>query len=64
MHQHTLTPIHGAPTPAAMPAPMPSCPNCGTVISCGCQRARASDGTDVCDECVMEYEKSLRGLVD
>lgn len=60
MHQHSLTPVgpaHMAPAPG--PIPMPTCPNCGTVISCGCQRVVASDGAEVCDECADGYENAL-----
>jgi len=38
---------------------MSSCPNCRKKLSCGCQRAKASDGTVVCKSCKTSYEKSL-----
>jgi len=36
-----------------------SCPNCNTIITCGCQWMQASDGRRVCDECYDEYESKL-----
>lgn len=36
-----------------------SCKNCGTILTCGCQRLIASDGTEVCDDCVTKYEEGL-----
>ncbi len=28
------------------------CPNCGSKITCGCQKRRATDGTPCCAKCV------------
>lgn len=39
---------------------MSACPNCGTPLSCGCQKKRASNGTFVCRSCITKYEKSLQ----
>ncbi len=38
----------------------PTCPNCGTVLSCGCQRKIASDNTLCCDACLAAYEEKLK----
>lgn len=38
---------------------MSSCPNCKKQLTCGCQKAKASDGTVVCKSCKNSYEKSL-----
>jgi len=65
MHQHNLRPVVDVPLPPHMkidPIPaLPSCRNCGTVITCGCQKVTASDGREVCDDCVERYEQSLLG---
>lgn len=39
---------------------MASCPNCKKKLSCGCQKAKASNGTVVCKSCKKSYEKSLQ----
>jgi transcription elongation factor Elf1 len=39
---------------------MSACPNCGTKLSCGCQKKRASNGVFVCRSCITRYEKSLQ----
>lgn len=36
-----------------------TCPNCGTLISCGCQIKTASDGKQVCNNCISSYEIKL-----
>ena len=36
-----------------------TCPNCGVVISCGCQIITASDGTICCDSCLPSHEARL-----
>lgn len=33
-----------------------NCPNCGTALTCGCQRKVAFDGTQCCASCVTDYE--------
>jgi len=38
---------------------MTSCPNCGAQITCGCQQRVASNGANVCQNCVAMYEQSL-----
>tara|TARA_R100001460_G_scaffold90642_1_gene132331 strand:- start:613 stop:768 length:156 start_codon:yes stop_codon:yes gene_type:complete len=37
-----------------------TCKHCGKKLSCGCQRRRASDGTQVCSTCVASYEEKLK----
>ena len=39
---------------------MAGCTNCGKVLSCGCQRRRASDGKNVCSSCLSQYEATLK----
>lgn len=39
---------------------MAKCLNCGTVLSCGCQKRKASDGKSVCKACIGRYEQSLK----
>ena len=36
-----------------------NCPNCGTQLSCVCQRKTASDGKQGCTQCIPTYEKSI-----
>jgi hypothetical protein len=35
------------------------CPNCGTTLSCGCQKRVATDGSLCCDQCIQKYEQHL-----
>lgn len=39
---------------------MANCPNCGAVITCGCQRRTASDGKQGCSQCIPAYEQTLQ----
>lgn len=39
---------------------MSACLNCGTKLSCGCQKRTASDGKSVCGTCLAGYEASLK----
>ena len=39
---------------------MSKCPNCGAKLSCGCQKRKASNGTQVCSNCISKYETSLK----
>jgi hypothetical protein len=36
-----------------------TCTNCKAVLSCGCQRVTASDGTLCCNNCIQSYEQKL-----
>jgi Zn-finger nucleic acid-binding protein len=35
---------------------MATCPNCKKTLSCGCQKRKALDGTDVCTNCIGTYQ--------
>lgn len=35
------------------------CQNCGTQLSCGCKKRVASDGKQVCTQCLASYEQSI-----
>ena len=37
-----------------------TCLNCKKRLSCGCQKAVASDGTSVCKACKAIYEANLK----
>jgi ribosomal protein L31 len=39
--------------------PTVTCPNCGAVITCGCQQRTASNGVNVCSSCHGQYEQNL-----
>ena len=39
---------------------MSKCPNCGRVLTCGCQKATAQNGAIVCNSCVASYNNALR----
>lgn len=39
---------------------MSACLNCGTKLSCGCQKRTASDGKSVCGTCLPGYEAGLK----
>lgn len=39
---------------------MALCPNCKSVISCGCQLKTATNGAKVCNNCQAAYEKQLQ----
>jgi hypothetical protein len=41
---------------------MSACLNCGTALSCGCQKRVASDGKSVCGTCLAKYELSLKAI--
>ena len=36
-----------------------TCQNCGSKLSCGCQKRIATDGREVCSSCVTNYESML-----
>ena len=35
-------------------------PNCNAKITCGCQKKTASDGKQVCNNCIALYERKLK----
>ncbi len=39
---------------------MATCNNCKKRLGCGCQKAKASDGTSVCKSCKASYEASIK----
>lgn len=38
---------------------MSQCPNCKANLSCGCQKRVATNGAQVCSNCVSSYNASL-----
>ena len=36
-----------------------NCPNCNTLITCGCQRRTASDGKQTCTSCLAAYQNKI-----
>ena len=38
---------------------MNQCPNCNTAISCSCQIRTATDGKQVCSNCISSYEDKI-----
>jgi hypothetical protein len=42
---------------------MSVCGNCKAKLSCGCQRRKASDGQQVCSNCLTKYEAQLKKKV-
>ena len=39
---------------------MSKCSNCGSTMTCGCQKRTASDGKQVCSTCATAYENLLK----
>lgn len=39
-----------------------NCSNCGTKLTCGCQKRSASDGKSTCSNCITSYENNLKIL--
>jgi hypothetical protein len=37
-----------------------NCSNCKSQLTCGCQKRTASDGKQVCSNCLNAYEKKLK----
>lgn len=37
-----------------------TCSNCAKILTCGCQKKIASDGTAVCSACIAQYEASIK----
>lgn len=37
-----------------------TCPNCKSKLTCGCQKKKASNGKDVCTNCLAQYELNLK----
>lgn len=41
---------------------MANCPNCNSVITCGCQKRKASNNAEVCSKCIDAYQKQLNDV--
>lgn len=41
---------------------MAQCNNCKTTLSCGCQNRTASNGVQVCSNCLTQYEQQIAAL--
>jgi hypothetical protein len=39
---------------------MSKCPNCGTTMSCGCQRRTLADGKPGCSKCISPTGKPVK----
>jgi hypothetical protein len=39
---------------------MSQCSNCNQTLSCGCQRRNASNGVQVCTNCLSSYESQIK----
>ena len=37
-----------------------NCKNCGAKHGCTCKKRVASDGADVCEKCLSQYETNLK----
>jgi hypothetical protein len=38
---------------------MATCTNCGSQLSCGCQRRQATNGQSACANCINSLEKKI-----
>ena len=41
---------------------MAKCNNCHAQLSCGCQKRTASNGVQVCSNCLVKYEEQIAAL--
>jgi hypothetical protein len=39
---------------------MSQCSNCNQQLSCGCQKRNASNGVQVCSNCLSSYESQIK----
>jgi len=39
---------------------MSQCSNCNQTLTCGCQRRNASNGVQVCSNCLSSYESQIQ----
>jgi hypothetical protein len=39
---------------------MATCSNCKKSLSCGCQKRKASNGREVCTNCIGAYERTTK----
>jgi transcription elongation factor Elf1 len=38
---------------------MALCPNCGAVLTCGCQQRTTSTGQAACQNCIADFEQQV-----
>jgi len=43
---------------------MSQCSNCKQQLSCGCQKRNASNGVQVCSNCLSSYESQIQIVSD
>ena len=43
---------------------MSQCSNCNQKLSCGCQKRNASNGVQVCTNCLSSYESKIKIITD
>jgi hypothetical protein len=41
---------------------MSQCSNCNQTLTCGCQRRKASNGVQVCTNCLVSYESQIQTI--
>jgi hypothetical protein len=41
---------------------MSACVNCKTRLTCGCQKRKASNGIEVCSNCIAQYEVQIKAM--
>ena len=41
---------------------MSQCSNCNQTLTCGCQRRNASNGVQVCTNCLSSYESQIKNI--
>ncbi len=41
---------------------MSQCSNCKQNLSCGCQKRNASNGVQVCSNCLSSYESQIKNV--
>jgi transcription elongation factor Elf1 len=41
---------------------MSQCSNCNQTLTCGCQRRNASNGVQVCSNCLSSYESQIKNV--
>jgi transcription elongation factor Elf1 len=41
---------------------MSQCSNCNQTLTCGCQKRNASNGVQVCSNCLSSYESQIKNV--
>ena len=41
---------------------MSQCSNCNKTLTCGCQKRNASNGVQVCSNCLSSYESQIKNV--